>query len=40
MNKTEDIPELSEQPEDEEVQYLPKKENPDQKSNAYTLKTT
>lgn len=41
MNKTEDfqgIPELPEQPEEEDVQYLPKKE--DQKSNAYTLKTT
>jgi hypothetical protein len=37
MNKTEDLAELPEQPEEEEVQYLPKKE--DQKSNAYTLKT-
>ena len=38
MNKTENLAELPEQPEEEEVQYLPKKE--DQKSNAYTLKTT
>jgi len=39
MNKTDDrLAELPEQPEEDEVHYLPKKE--DQKSNAYTLKTT
>jgi hypothetical protein len=27
MNKTEDLAELPEQPEEEEVQYLPKKED-------------